>query len=518
MSSIIRVACVRIPKFPIGAVWLEESNQATRSPAGPTSDGKVHETGEGSRDGKAAHWDQRPLALTVGDRVVLASTHTASLGIRHGMAIPAARAMCAGLETRPWDDRAIGRAIHQVTAACLALSPQVTPERPGLWWVGAHGLERHGGERRLIRSLLARARRWHPDARVAVASSCIAAFVATWLRGTGRLVPQGGDQALLAQAPLTLLPMDTELRDTLSALGLGTAGQFAALEPGEVEQRFGPDGLAAWRLARGEDRRRPTLTLPVPHDTVAIDLPTSAETLEPVLFLVRAALGRLITQVASDGMAVAALEVELKLDQRPSRSVTRRIALAIPLARLEPLFEQCRAVLEDWVLEAPVLGVVVRITERTRPSGEQGDLLHTGWRDPAAAEAAFARLRAALGADSVVRPVSRDGFAPERRGAWEEGRSPRSPERKSPPALPPRHPAALRLLDPPEQIELAPDTNAFTWRGRRWPVLERGSVERLSGDWWSASYARDYASWVSEGTAFVVFLSGGTWNVHGWYD
>ncbi len=494
MSSIVRVACVRIPKFPIGAVWLEE---------GPPGD-------------KVLHWDQHPRALITSDRVVLATTQATSLGVRHGMTVPAARAMCAELEVRPWDDRAIGRAMHQVTAACLALSPQVTPARPGLWWIGAHGLEGHGGEQGLVRSLLVCARRWHPDARAAVASSCIAAFVATWLRGNGRLVPRGGDQVLLARAPLSLLPMDAELRDTLVALGLPTAGQFAALDPGDVEQRFGPTGLAAWRLARGEDQRRPTLARPLPDDTVAIELPTSAETLEPVLFLVRAALGRLITQVASDGMAVAALEVELMLDETPPRSASRRVALAFPLARLEPLFEQCRAVLDDWTLEAPVLGVVVRITERARTSGEQGDLLHTGWRDPAAAEAAFARLRAVLGADAVVRPVARDGFALERRGAWEEGQGPHT---ASPAAPPPGHPAALlRLLEPPEPIEVAPGTSAFTWRGRHWPITERGGVERLSGDWWASPYARDYSSWTSEGTAFLVFLSGGTWSVHGWYD
>jgi hypothetical protein len=429
------------------------------------------------------------------------------------MTLPAARAMCAGLEVRSWDDRAVGRAMHQVTASCLALSPQVTPARPGLWWIGAHGLEGLGGERRLIQSLLTRAQRWHPDARVAVASSCIAAWVATWMRGAARIVPRGKDRDLLAHAPLTLLPMDAELRDTLVSLGLTTAGQFAALEPGDVEQRFGPGGLAAWRLARGEDQRRPTLARPVPGDTVITELPTPAGTLEPVLFLVRAALGRLIAQVATDGMAVAALEVELTLDASPPRSASRRIALAFPLARLEPLFEQCRAILEDWALDAPVLGVIVRITERARPSGEQGDLLHTGWRDPAAAEAAFARLRAALGAEAVVRPVARDGFAPERRGSWEQrGEGGKQAGRQDDRSAP------LRLLDPPEEIEIAPDISAFTWRGRRWPITERGSVERLSGDWWASPYARDYSSWTSEGTAFVVFLSEGTWSVHGWYD
>ena len=515
MSSIIRVACVRIPKFPIGAVWLD-GQLPPRRLAALTSGGRAPETAAASPAGNDVHWDERPLALSLDDRIVVATTQAATLGVRHGMSMPAARALCAGLEVRHWDDRAVGRAMHRVTASCLALSPQVTPARPGLWWIGAHGLEGHGGERHLVQSLLARARRWHPDARVAVASSCIAAYVATWLRGAGRIVPGGSDQALLAHAPLVLIPMGAELRETLNALGLATAGQLAALESGDVEQRFGPGGLAAWRLARGEDHRRPTLARPVPGDTVVTELPTPAGTLEPVLFLVRAALGRLITQVAGDGMAVAALEVELKLDVSPPRSASRRITLAFPLARLDPLFEQCRAMLEDWVLEAPVLGVVVRIIERARPSGEQGDLLRTGWRDPAAAEAAFARLRATLGADAVVRPVSRDGFAPERRGAWEGGLGASG---QSPAALPPCHPAApLRLLDPPEPIEIAPDTSTFTWRGRRWPISERSGAERLSGDWWGSPYARDYSSWTSEGTAFMVFMSGGTWCVHGWYD
>jgi len=515
VSSIIRVACIRIPKFPIGAVWLD-GQPPHRQSAGATSDGRARATGDASPVDKPAHWDERALALSLGERVIVATTQAVTLGVRHGMTIPAARAICAGLEVRSWDDRAVGRAMHRVTASCLALSPQVTAARPGLWWIGAHGLEGMGGEGRLIQSLLVRSQRWHPDARVAVASSCIAAYVATWLRGAGRIVPRGGDGAMLAQAPLALLPMDAELRDTLTSLGLATAGHFAALDPGDVEQRFGPGGLAAWRLARGEDQRRPTLARPVPGDTVVTELPTPAGTLEPVLFLVRAALGRLITQVASDGMAVAALEVELKLDALPARSASRRITLAFPLVRLEPLFEQCRAMLENWIIDAPVLGVIVRITERARPSGEQGDLLHTGWRDPAAAEAAFARLRAALGADAVVRPVARDGFAPERRGAWDgtggtETKSP-APASAAPPAT------LLRLLDPPEQVEIAPDASAFTWRGRRWPITERGSVERLSGDWWASPYARDYSSWTSEGTAFVVFLSEGAWSVHGWYD
>ena len=262
MSSINRVACMRIPKFPIGAVWLD-GQPPPRQSAGATSDGRARATGDASPVDEPAHWDERALALTLDERVLVATTQAATLGVRHGMTIPAARAICAGLEVRHWDDRAVGRAMHRVTASCLALSPQVTPARPGLWWIGAHGLEGMGGEGRLIQSLLARAQRWHPDARVAVASSCIAAYVATWLRGAGRIVPRGGDRAMLAQAPLALLPMDAELRDTLTSLGLTTAGTSRRSIPAMWSNASVP---ADWPpgASRGE-RTSAALRLRVPY-------------------------------------------------------------------------------------------------------------------------------------------------------------------------------------------------------------------------------------------------------------
>jgi hypothetical protein len=39
------------------------------------------------------------------------------------MSIPEARACCAGLEVRPWDDDAIADAMLAMTTALLAVSP-----------------------------------------------------------------------------------------------------------------------------------------------------------------------------------------------------------------------------------------------------------------------------------------------------------------------------------------------------------------------------------------------------------
>ena len=497
-----RIACVRIPRFALAAAWHAE-------PGAPPA------------------WDERPCALTAPaapDRIHLASAALLERGVLLGMRVAAAQALAAELEVRAWDEAVIARAVNRVTTALLAVSPQVTPGTPGLWWVGVHGLS-HRGARAVALELAALACAWHPAARVAIASSCVVARAATWLARDVPIIPAGGDAAFLARTPLALIPMDGELRGTLAALGVSRAGQLAALAPGDIEARWGATGLAAWRLAHGDDPRRPALALPPQPHLVSADLPVPATTLEPVLFLVRAALDRLVGEVARDGRAIAAFEVTLVLDGTgsalptvlaPARTATRRVACAVPLARVEPLFEQCRAVLDDWALDAPVTGVAVRVVERAALGGEQGDLLHTGWRDPAAAEAAFARLRAALGGAAVVRPEGRDAHAPERRGAWSEGRV---AERMVPPDDPGLPAMALRLLATPEPIEVEPDPLAFRWRGRRWDVTAEAGPERLSGDWWSAPYARDYWHWWSEGAVFMVFRGpGGAWMVQGWCD
>ncbi|MEO7522081.1 MAG: hypothetical protein ABIW79_09720, partial [Gemmatimonas sp.] len=97
------------------------------------------------------------------------------LGVRAGMAVPEARASCAVLDVRAWDDRVVADAILAVTTALLAASPRVTPVAgaPGMWWIGASGFDGLGGEDALGHALLDITRPWHPDARVAIADSCV---------------------------------------------------------------------------------------------------------------------------------------------------------------------------------------------------------------------------------------------------------------------------------------------------------------------------------------------------------
>jgi protein ImuB len=442
----------------------------------------------------------------------------------------------------------------------------------------------------LAHALLRAARRWHPRPRVVIAGACVTARAATWAgasfeqgaddRRLVHVVPAGGDAHYLAPAPLALVPMDDELRAALQALGLRTVGALAALSAEDVERRWGEVGLRAWRLARADDPRRPVLARVQTHPAVEVELASPASTMEPVLFLVRAALDRLVQQMIAHGRAVAAIAITLTLDDArgpmasaPAHTVTREARPARPLARVLPLFERCRALLDAWTLDAPVIAVRVAIVAAAPLTGEQGDLLNTSWRDLGAADAALERLRAELGPGAIVRAQAQDTHRPEKAGVWSEaselpvngsrftvndtgngnhnrnhdgngndshGPLPAVPARNdaSPPTLhlvspftvhrspfmePVATTAARRALDPPEPVEVLCDgetPRVVTWRGQRIPVMRALGPERLSGDWWDDGYRRDYWRCESVTGELTVYhdRADDSWRLQSWGD
>jgi protein ImuB len=269
---------------------------------------------------------------------------------------------------------------------------------------------------------------------------------------------------------------------------------------------------------------------------VSAELASPAETMEPILFLVRAALERLAPALAREGRAAAALAITLTLDDArgampfgiggaTAHTVTREVRFPRAVARAAPLFDHCRALLARWPLDAAVCGVTVAVAATAPASAAQGDLLAQRWHDPAAADAALARLRAELGPDTVVRPVERDAHAPERAGGWTEEQSlvPRVSAVREPPidAAYADDAPALRLLEVPEEIDVEFGGGrpcGVWWRGERLALTSAAGPERLSGDWWSDPYRRDYWRGVSARGELLVYAEGGKWFVQGWYD
>src|SRR6185503_18190585 len=102
--------------------------------------------------------------------------------------------------------------------------------------------------------------------RIGVAPTRFAALVAA---RTGEIVPVAQLRDFLAPLPVATLTRRLglgeseagDLAETMARLGISTVGALAALSPAHVADRFGPSGLSALHLARGEEEplfvRRP---------------------------------------------------------------------------------------------------------------------------------------------------------------------------------------------------------------------------------------------------------------------
>src|SRR5690606_15370520 len=164
-----------------------------------------------------------------------------------------------------------------LTAALLDIAPHVALEtRAGgaLYWVDARGQRAEGVARGALH--IAR-QRGATDARVGVANSAVAAGRAAGKGATAAgvsvaVIPPDGGAQFLAPHPLTELAeavrgtgvagtedgersATTSVTTLISALrdvGIETCGDLARLTRAAVELRFGPPGVALWRLATAD--------------------------------------------------------------------------------------------------------------------------------------------------------------------------------------------------------------------------------------------------------------------------
>ncbi len=185
---------------------------------------------------------------------------------------------------------------ERTARALEGIGAAVESERPGEVFFALDGLGGiHGGERA---GVLAAARQallpvLGEELRIGVGPTRTAAFAAAH-RADGTVVEGPGLAGFLAPLRVAILarrldapPAELEaFAVALERLGLGTLGELGRLRPDQAADRFGPLGLAALRLARGEDA---PLRPRIPHEELVehLELPegTAGSQLERALEL-----------------------------------------------------------------------------------------------------------------------------------------------------------------------------------------------------------------------------------------
>ncbi|HEV2760193.1 MAG TPA: DNA polymerase Y family protein [Acidimicrobiales bacterium] len=474
----------------------------------------------------------RPAAVLSAGRVVACSAPARAEGVARGLRRRQAEARCPTLVVVDHDPSADARAFEPVVVAVETFTPEVEIVRPGMCAVATRGPSRYfGGDDALVARVAAAVDECVPPGapacRVGVADG---PFAAERAARQGLVVPTGGSAAFLSGFPVSTLG-DVDLADLLVRLGIRTLGQLAELPTAAVLARFGPDGAAAHRLARGLDERPLAARIPPLDLTMVAELDPPAERLETAAFVAKNLADRLHEALGVQGLTATRVLVEAEWEH--GERLGRRWRLDGAGGRAAgALADRVRWQLDGWMTGAGAgasdrpsggLTLLRLVPEEVRP--DDGRQMGFWGGDRAAAERvarALARVQGMLGPDAVVTAVPAGGRSPAeqvRLVPWGERppveaglRSPWPGRIPSPsPATVHRTPVPAEVVDARLSVDGGPWSAVTAWAGP-WPVDER---------WWDDAAHHRRARWqvvTAGGTAHLLSQEGDRWEVEATYD
>ncbi len=499
----MRLACLRAPGFPLQA--FARSFEVAEGAALATHPAEV---------------DPGRAAISAVSRAALRA------GVRAGMGLAQARAVCPELRLEPVGRELLRAAQEALLRAAGAVSPSIEPGPFGLCFAELSGLGRlFPDERAAALELRRAALRARLDARVGVAGTRAAARAAA-RRGPIEVVPPGGEAAFLAPRPLDAVCEEGDLLLTLRRFGLRTVGDLARLPRDGVGARLGPAGATLHRIACGEEPGGPLQPI-APEEELAesVELEWGVALVEPILFALRQPLDRILARLGERGLRCGGLGLRLALE--PHGFCARAVEIAAPTSDPSVLLSLVRSRLERDPPDAPVVGLRLE-AHAARPRPGQGRLFGPSEAAPEKIFAAVARVEAMVGAGRVGAPAPRDShlpgeggarmirFDPPPREAW---------EKETPRARDDSPQAALRLFRPPRPAEVIVERGrpaALQAEGIRGRVVDCAGPFRVEADWWTERPVR-LEHWdvsLGDGGAYRIAFDrqAGGWLLQGEYD
>ncbi|MDA8016797.1 MAG: DNA polymerase Y family protein [Thermoanaerobaculia bacterium] len=353
-------------------------------------------------------------------RVVAATRRARKAGVRPGFTLSQARARLPRLVARPRDAECERAAQEALLDVAESFSPRIEDAGDGVIYLDAEGLERlfagsgqdEGGDPDLAlgRALAHEAeRRAGVPVWVGVAASKLAARVAAEGGGV-EVVPSGQEAEYLANLPLDRLSPEAGTLTTLERWGVHLLGDFARLPAAEVVSRLGPAGEQLHAIARGEDPTPLVPRTPPPTFREGMEIDWPLVSLEPFLFVARAALDRLVQRMECCGLGCRRLELSMELE--PDGHHERSITLPAPTRDVKTLLKLVHLDLEAHPPGAPVVSFALT-AHPDRPRGAQLSLFGPEALSPDKLATTLARLFSLLGEDRVGSPRTEDSHLPE---------------------------------------------------------------------------------------------------------
>jgi protein ImuB len=487
---------------------------------------------------------EQPVAIVRANKVETCSAAARGSGVTIGMRRREAQRRNPAIEIVNADYARDTAMFEPVVKAVIALAPFVEVFEPGTCMVPTLGPSRYyGGDEVLMRKMFEAVTDVTHDlgaiCQIGIADGPFAARLAA---RSSTIVPVGETPHFLEPHPLDVLDRP-ELQSLLNRLGIRTLGQFAAMKSTDISARFGPDGIAAHRLANGLDEHH-LVAQPAPVDlTMTSELDPPAERIDIAAFTGRALAVQLVNELMKHSLTCTRVTIEAETENGETLSRCWRFD---GVCTEKALSERVRWQLEGWLSGAvtahrPTGGIAQLrlIPDQLRPNtGEQHNFWNVTTANDERAARGFSRLQALLGPDAVQVAAVQGGRHPAERAiftAWgEHVDSPKS-RYPWPNAVPPPAPTVVHTEGHP--IEVLDESGKVVTVTRRGAVSRRPTrlrsahrSERIiawagpwtsDDQWWDnvKHKRRAFLQIVTEsGTAHLVAVSNGDWVLDATYD
>lgn len=524
-----------------------------------------------------------PAAVLHGRGMVAVSAAARAAGVRRGMRKRLAQRACPELEILAYDEGRDSREFEAVAAAAERMVAGVEISRPGLLMIPADGAARfHGSEEALAEALVSSVADYAGhECSVGAADGLLAAIVAA---RNSALVPAGGSADYLAPLPIDTLALAAmerrhreaveDLASVLTRLGLHSLRDFTALPSADVLARFGPAGMWAYRIGRGEDVRPPVLRRS--EDDIAVEyiFEEPAQRVEQLALVAAHVAKQLDAALLGAGVRCGRVCIAARTERGDSlERIWRTDVGSRAGAFAKHMADRVRWQLEGWLSgtsqgpePAPLVSLTVTAQDVLTLGSEQTYLWGGVSGADARAHRTLERIQGLIGADGVLSVREQGGRGPRDRVLalpWGQESTPsRRIEHPWPGRIPDPAPATvlvqpqpLAMLDaggqpvtvdrrlgmsaPPTWVRLPVDPHdermaaarrhpssghvgevgepswglpqpIEAWAGP-WPVVER---------WWAQDSTRGAYVQVAvrDGPAVLASFSGGAWMLEAVYD
>jgi len=472
-------------------------------------------------------------------------------GIRRGMTLAQARALCAHVISIDHDFARDQKSLEALGYWLVRFTPTVMVDS-GAIFLDLTGCERlFGGLANLVQQIQSSLKQFKIGARLAIAPTPGAAWALTFLKYKEKKPQMNTDEhrwkngglnylcssvficgslndlpQALSELAVIALRVEPEIAESLHHLGIETIGQLMGMPRELLPVRFGDELIQRLDQALG-NINEPLVPLPARHSIeaqVQSDFPIHS--LEAIWLIFRKLVERIVLEM--DRRGVGARTIDLVFKQHYAPVISKTIELTRPSRDAAEIFNLLRCAQEGMPSIEGIVGVSLKVTRAQKMGPEQIRIM--GDEDFAAQRQLsrlVERLSVRMGNEAVGAAELVESYLPEQ--AWNFRGMGFQPMHKTTRAGSPCHVRPLRLLNEPVEIRVmvSPSEDREGWPilftyGEQRRVRHAVGPERIAGPWWEGrNKTRDYFDVEDEqGKRWWMFRvrETGRWYVQGMFE